>query len=156
MRMPSSPYQSLTCRPNFSSISYCISPSSPSMQVLSAISFTLFTLDELARGLQNMFNIASNKAAWILMVRIHHYPFIWLSRYKSIVPFIEPPPCPSPQLVLCLADAITLACLGRWRDHRIWVRKLTASLCISMHLRAYLMSSRCSPPLPPGLTAAKG
>ena len=42
----------------------------PRMQVLSAISFTLFTLDELALGLENMFNIASNKAALILMVCI--------------------------------------------------------------------------------------
>lgn len=43
----------------------------PHMQVLSAIAFTMFTLDELAQGLASMFDIASNKAAWTLMVRIH-------------------------------------------------------------------------------------
>ena len=41
------------------------------MQVLSAIAFTMFTLDELAQGLASMFDIASNKAAWTLMVRAY-------------------------------------------------------------------------------------
>ena len=47
-------------------------------------------------------------------------------------------PVRSPQIILSIANAITLACLGRWRDHRIWVRVqdpcISLRLCISQHL----------------------